>query len=462
MQRAHRGQDAQLAQPLVRADRQIEPRRIGAIDDIQVVVAGNHQHSLGKLGMPRHRVHEIDPLARAAGIGHVAGDQDHVERLAGVEQIQFGEQPPQAFVAARPRPPAFDPEAVAFAHAVHVRQVRDAPGLARARTLRELIEILRLRHGRVGDRPDQGGDGEIGGNQHDRVGQRDHGQMAGSPDALRAAYRIRARQHRRQHRQRGGADQRAGYQSRRGAQPRALRLGGPCRQPPLGQLAQRFAAHGVGGLDGQGVERPEAVLGQPKQGAAAEPSQRDHDREDDQRPNPRNRILKLGRQLAEPDRGDDRRDPEYQPRTDDQHKPGHRQFRQADLRQQAAGERQQRATLGARCVILDVAAARIDGRLQVASPTTCNGSGLPCTARAPVRIHVAGAGIDRSSCQSESRFARIPSPVQAGNAVTSTRPFASRARSRSEAHEQSRWRGHAHRSRTHWMAPTFLTASFTM
>ena len=154
-------------------------------------------------------------------------------------------------------------------------------------------------------------------------------------------------------------------------------LAGPRRQQPLGELPQRLAAHRVGGLDGERVERPEAVLGQPEQRTPAEPADDDDDHEQDRRPEACERRCKLARKLAEPDRGDDRRDPEHQTRHHHQQREGHQQLRQADLRQQAAGERQQRAALGAGGVILDVAAARIDGRLQAAPPEDLGGHGIP-------------------------------------------------------------------------------------
>ena len=244
---AHRRKHPQLAQPLVRAGRQIEPGRVGAIDDVEIVVAGNHQRARGEIGVARDRVQELGPLARAAGVGHVAGDQHHVERLLGMDPIQLGERAVQALVAARARPPAFDPAAVEFADGVHIRQMRDAPGAARARTLREFIEVLRLRHGRIGDRPDQGGNREIRGDQHDGVGQRDHREMARRAHARRAAQQIGARQHRRHHRQRDGADHGAGNQSLRcGAAAHAapwlpVPAAGPRRAgaPPRGTWCRR-------------------------------------------------------------------------------------------------------------------------------------------------------------------------------------------------------------------------------
>ena len=96
----HRRQDPQLAQPLVRAGRQVEARRIGAVDDVQVVVAGNDQHAFGEAGMTRDGIKEFGPLGGAACIGHVAAHHDGVERIARMQRLQLREQPSQALVAA--------------------------------------------------------------------------------------------------------------------------------------------------------------------------------------------------------------------------------------------------------------------------------------------------------------------------------------------------------------------------
>ena len=87
----HGRQHPQLPQLLVRAGREIEARRIGAIDDVQVVVAGNNQHSLGEAGMTQDGIEEFGPLARATGIGHVAAHHDGVERVTRMQRFQLRE-----------------------------------------------------------------------------------------------------------------------------------------------------------------------------------------------------------------------------------------------------------------------------------------------------------------------------------------------------------------------------------
>src|SRR5262245_9499600 len=83
----HRRQHPQLAQPLVRTFRQVEARWIGAVDDVEVVVAGNDQHAFGEARMTRDGVQELGPLARPARIGHVAAHHDGVERVARMQHL---------------------------------------------------------------------------------------------------------------------------------------------------------------------------------------------------------------------------------------------------------------------------------------------------------------------------------------------------------------------------------------
>src|SRR5215472_9249512 len=51
LDRIHCGHGAQLAQPSIRTHGQIHAGRVGAIDDVEIVVAGQHQNELGELGM---------------------------------------------------------------------------------------------------------------------------------------------------------------------------------------------------------------------------------------------------------------------------------------------------------------------------------------------------------------------------------------------------------------------------
>src|SRR5215471_7993414 len=132
-------------------------------------------------------------------------------------------------------------------------------------------------------------------------------------------------------------------------------------------MAQSFTASRIGRLNSKRIERPEVALRKPKQLAAAEPTKGDQERQEDSGPNSGDCRRNSVRELAEPDQGYDRCDSEHQTRHNDQQQTGHCQLGNADLRQQTAGERKQRVTLRVGSVILDVAAARIDGRFQPSS-----------------------------------------------------------------------------------------------
>ena len=170
-----RRQRAHLAQRLRRADRQVEPRGIGAIDDIDVVVARQDQHAFGEIGILGHDVEKLGPFGGDARVRHVAADEDEVERLRCVQGRQAIHRLDQAIVAARPGAPALDAETVALADDMDVGQMRDAPDASAVARAVEGLQIERLVAGGVGEAPEQCGDREIGGHDDDRVGEgRDH------------------------------------------------------------------------------------------------------------------------------------------------------------------------------------------------------------------------------------------------------------------------------------------------
>ena len=70
LERADGGQDAYPSQPPVGAGREVKARRVGTVDNIDVVVARQHQHALGELRMARQSVEKLGPLRGAAGVGH--------------------------------------------------------------------------------------------------------------------------------------------------------------------------------------------------------------------------------------------------------------------------------------------------------------------------------------------------------------------------------------------------------
>ena len=96
--------------------------------------------------MTAKNVEEFGPFARAAGVGHVPGDEDKVQRPGGVLGLEPSHDPPHARVAARAAPPALDPEAITLADDMDVGQMRDAPdATVRWRSV-EGFEVERLVH----------------------------------------------------------------------------------------------------------------------------------------------------------------------------------------------------------------------------------------------------------------------------------------------------------------------------
>ena len=80
--------------------------------------------------MAGENVEELGPFSRTPCIGHVAGDEDKVERLGGVLGLETSHDLPDAIVAARAAPPALDPKAITLADDMDVGQMRDAPDAA--------------------------------------------------------------------------------------------------------------------------------------------------------------------------------------------------------------------------------------------------------------------------------------------------------------------------------------------
>ncbi len=73
---------------LVWACRQVELRRVRAIDDIDVVIAGDQEHPLGDARELRDRFEELGPFGRKPGIRDIAGHQDGMQRLLGLDFVQ--------------------------------------------------------------------------------------------------------------------------------------------------------------------------------------------------------------------------------------------------------------------------------------------------------------------------------------------------------------------------------------
>src|SRR5689334_17803581 len=89
-----------LVRSTTRTHGQSHAGRIGAVDDVEIVVAGQHQHELRKLWMPRKIVEELGPFGGNSRIGHVAGEEDAIERLTHMGRLELSEQPLEPLIAA--------------------------------------------------------------------------------------------------------------------------------------------------------------------------------------------------------------------------------------------------------------------------------------------------------------------------------------------------------------------------
>ena len=77
-----RRQEPQPAQTPVGTGRKIKPCGICAIDDVEIVIAGQDQNAFRQLWMRLQRVEQLRPLSGTACICQIARDQDDVDRMA--------------------------------------------------------------------------------------------------------------------------------------------------------------------------------------------------------------------------------------------------------------------------------------------------------------------------------------------------------------------------------------------
>ena len=119
-QRVESENDAQLAQRLAGAPRQVEARRVGAIDDVDVVVAWDQGKPPAQLLAIAQQIDKRRPFGARAGIGDVAGQQDAIERRAFVNGAELAQGIAQRPVAARTLGPGLHPIPVALADDVKV------------------------------------------------------------------------------------------------------------------------------------------------------------------------------------------------------------------------------------------------------------------------------------------------------------------------------------------------------
>ena len=127
------------------------------------------------------------------------------------------------------------------------------------------------------------------------------------------------------------------------------------------QMADRLAAQGVSRLNRERIKRPEIRFSDSKQWTPAEPARGD-DSEKQKRGADSVQFQDSGKDAADPRRHDKRREAEDRRRQHDRRNPCEQKLRQADLGQEAAGDRQKRFLLRARDVVLGVTVARIEDR----------------------------------------------------------------------------------------------------
>ena len=157
-------------------------------------------------------------------------------------------------------------------------------------------------------------------------------------------------------------------------------------------MPDRLAAQGVSGLHAKRVERPEIRFRNAKQGTPAEPARGD-DREKQKRGAESVQFQDSGKDAADPRRHDERREPQDRRRQHDRRNPCEQELRQADLGEQASGDRQKRLLLRARDVVLGVAIARIEDRSR---PNGLAALELGLSAR--------GRNVGRSHCVGQENF----------------------------------------------------------
>ncbi|WP_324614923.1 hypothetical protein [Hyphomicrobium album] len=235
------------------------------------------------------------------------------------EQTQ---QPAKAIIALRARPAALDAKSIALTDDMDVGQVRDAPCPRTGCRRRKLRQIPRRRHRRIRQSPSECSDREIGADDDQGVGERDPGEVLEGEQIAHLAAPARCRPRHAQYPQRQRADQ----QARRGRRPRPKPLSAAScsafRKHALGEVAERFAAQYVGGLDDEGVQRPKAALGETEQPPAEQPAHRRHGDKECDRHDADQRRRKFTGELTGPRCGDQRHEPNDHGRNDEQDEPG--------------------------------------------------------------------------------------------------------------------------------------------
>ena len=258
----------------------------------------------------------------------------------------------------------------------------------------ETRKRARLGHGGIGEAPSESGRAEIGGNGDGAVGEsrNDHGLPR--VDFREAAEEVGVWPHQPERERGESANEETGDRGGGGAEPSPPGIACIAGEEPLGQLPERFAERGIAGLHDDGVERPETLLDEAEEVAPSEPGERDEAGKGEDRPDAEDERGQLVGDDLEPFGENDRNKAEQQAGKQEQNYPGEDQLGQADFDQQAAGERQHRAGLGARGVVFDVALPWVDDGCGIA------GFGLRLFRAAGARHR---AGLTLGSCRRARR-----------------------------------------------------------
>ena len=171
-----------------------------------------------------------------------------------------------------------------------------------ARICRKLTNIPKPGHGRVGEGPDQRGDGEVSGDQHDTVCQGDGNQIARRSKIGDLSQPARAWPANHQHRQRNSRDDDARRSGGAGAHRRELLFIEPRLHELFDELPQTLPASDVDRFDGERIQRPEAALGHAKQRSHSEKPNSEHSHKKQRGPHAKERRCDLVRNQASPRR----------------------------------------------------------------------------------------------------------------------------------------------------------------
>ena len=145
--------------------------------------------------------------------------------------------------------------------------------------------------------------------------------------------------------------------------PHARELGAaPCLQRSLRQMPDRLAAQGVSRLNAKALSAQKFASATRNKRPPADPARADdREKHESRRRMPYN-SSNLEKTPPTHAVATERREAQDRRRQHDRRRPRDEELRQADLRQEAAGDREQRLLLRARGVVLGVSVARIDDR----------------------------------------------------------------------------------------------------